>query len=189
MTALHTNVKTATMNDVFYNHLIKEVTESERECFLLSKFDGSVVDGLNFEQNMYGITSHSCEGYDGGYWDFVNLKDSKGFFMHLSKDDRFKLSNQNYNQEYSVDGRVLGLIMTMMLFSHASFSFHESKPRLSQIYAEHYHQLRDAFYGAVDSLAYGVRDEYGEYIQNDNISNEVKDEIKEMASVVHAYLD
>ena len=182
-------VKIATMNDLFYDSLTKEVSENERGDFLMSKFNGSIMDSLNFEQNLYGMTSHSCKGYDGGYWEFVNLNTNRGFFIHLSKDKRFSLTNLNYQQEYSVDGRVLGVIMSMMLFSHASFTFFESKPELAKQYAEHYHLLRDAFYTVVDSMAYGVQDEDGEYIQDETVSEEVKQEIKAMASVVNAYLD
>ena len=183
------NVKSATMNDLFYNRLIKEVSESERNDFLMSKFNNSIMDSLNFEQNLYGMTDHSCKDYNGGYWEFVNLNANKGFFIHLSEDKRFSLTNLNYQQEYSVDGRVLGVMMSIMLFSHASFAFSESKPSLAEQYAAYYHFLRDAFYSLVDAMAYGTQDDNGDYIQDETVSEEVKQEIKDMASVVNAYLD
>ena len=181
--------KKATMNDLFYNRFVKEVSQDEREGFLMSKFNGSIMDSLNFEQNLYGMTGKSCEVYNGGYWEFANVKDSKAFFIHLNKDKRFILNNLNYAQKYSVDGRVLGVVMCMMMYSHASFHFFNSKPDLAKVYAQHYHNLRDAFYSLVDAMAYGTQDDNGDYIQDETVSEEVKQEIKDMASVVNAYLD
>ena len=189
MTTSTENTKIATMNDLFYDRFVKEVTEDEREDFIMTKFNNSIINSLMFEQNVYGITNHSCKDYDGGYWEFANLNQNKGFFMHLNKEERFTLQNLNYQQAYSVDGRILGLIMCIMLYSQASFTFFKSKPDLSKLYSEHYHNLRGAFYSTVDSMAYGVPDENGDYVQDDSVSEEIRAEIKEMASVVHSYLD
>lgn len=190
------NILTANMSDLFYNQLVNVVSERDRNPFLASKFNGSTMDGIRFEGMISNASSKSCEGYRGGYWDFANLNDNGGFFMHLGEDERFIVSNNNYAQDYDVDGRIFGLMMSMIIYSHASFQFHESKPALSQKYAEYYHNLRDAFYGLVDKLAYPQKNDKGHLVTpqdsdgNDIIvSEEEKASILQMSSVIFSYLD
>lgn len=190
------NISIASMSDVFYKQLVNVVSEKRRNPFLASKFNGSTMDGINFEGMISNASSKSCSDYNGGYWDFAELKDNDGFFMHLGEDERFIVSNNNYAKDYDVDGRIFGLMMSMIIYSHASFQFHESKPALSQKYAEYYHHLRNSFYGLVDKLAYPQEDDEGNIITpKDSEGNDIivtekeKADILQMSSVCYSYLD
>ena len=170
----------AAMSDLFLNELATIVEEEKRIDFLPAKFAGYLMAVLSFETNIYHQASKMDENYTGGYWEFADCANNKGFFMYPDTDDSLHLHNINSYEEYEVDGRIFGLIASLMVFSNASFAFYEKAPKLSQLFAEHYHATRNAFYDAVDKIAYS---------KDSSVSEEEKQQVKDMSAIVTRYLD
>lgn len=169
-----------TMSDKFYEALVTVVPESIRMHFLPAKFKGNINAFLSFENGVYNQANKMCRDYDGGYWEFAECKDGNAFFIHPNGADKsYTISNINTQQDYEVDGRIFGMLASWIIFSHASFAFEHKDPSASAMFANHYHALRDAFYGLVDDMAY----------ENPDVSEEEKQAIKEMSSIVYSYLD
>ena len=171
---------TVTMTDKFYEEFIAVVPDCIRIDFLPAKFKGNINAFLSFENAVYNQANKMCSDYDGGYWEFVEAKDGNAFFIHPDNDDTsHTISNINTYQDYEVDGRIFGMLASWIVFSQASFAFEHKDPSASAMFANHYHALRDAFYSTVDKMVY----------ENDEVSKEEKQAIKEMSSVVYSYLD
>ena len=168
------------MSDKFYEALVTVVPDSIRMDFLPAKFKGNINAFLSFENAVYREANKMCNDYKGGYWEFVESKEGNAFFMHPDSDDTsYTISNINTQQDYEVDGRIFGMLASWIDFSHDSFAFEHKDPSASAMFANHYHALRDAFYGTVDALVY----------ENDDVSAEEKEAIKAMSSIVYSYLD
>ena len=190
------NTENAKMSDLFYEQFAIAATGKARDNFTANKFDGLKSAWNTFETGVFNITDRSAPDYKGGLWEFADLVDGGGFFIHLGKDKTFTLTNLNYDQKYNVDGRILGLIMCLMRYSHASFEYNPHNKKLSQEYAGYYHDTCDAFYSLAEKLCGELEDEDGNIIKaTDSDGNEiiVSDEeqkgISDMVSIVCAYLD
>lgn len=172
-----------TMSDYFLEKMVDVIDGiDERDDFLVSQFDQDIHASLAFERATFHHASEMSEDYTGAYWEFAKAKTGNGFFIYPSSDKGYVIHNQNTYKHSAVDGRIIGLMASIMTFSHASFAFAEKHPEISQMFAEHYHALKNAFYGCVDRLAYNT----------DGDSDATKEQIvaiKEMSSIVTSYLD
>lgn len=192
----NSNTENARMSDLFYEQFAVAAKGKAREYFTVNKFDGLKSAWFAFENGVFVLTDRSTPDYKGGQWEFADLKEGGSFFIHLNKDKTFILTNPNYDQKYNVDGRVLGLIMCLMRYSHASFEYNGHNKKLSQEYAEYYHNTCDAFYSLADKLCGELEDEDGNIIKATDsdgneimVSDEEKKSISDMVNIVASYLD
>ena len=167
------------MNDAFFANM-GEVVKGVHKCngFLPRKLRGLYEPLLNFENSIYALSESKSNDYDGGSWKFVQCKENDAFFMYPADDKEYTITNQNYQCEYIVDNKLFGMMMCMIAFSNLSFK-HQNKESISQMYAHHYHNLRNSFYSAVDNMCEG----------DNRASDEVIEEIKAMSRIVYSYLD
>ncbi len=76
-------------------------------------------------------------------------------FAYPDVDNTFDLSNpMNYGSAKSIDAQTLGIIVSMMVYSIASFQFEPTNAQLSAVMGDNYHSLRNSFYGFLDTALY-----------------------------------
>ena len=172
-------ITVTTMNDAFFNELASIVKDEERFDFLPAKFKGNPTWSVGFENIVYSLTDKMNTGRKGGgSWEFCDCKDNSAFFIYPSSGNSFDV--EGFYCNFKVDARTLGIIVCMKAFSHASFIYCQSNPELAQIYAEHYHGLREAFYSLADKMNSDT---------NTTLTAEQKKEIDDMITAVYRVLD
>ena len=183
-TPIALELKVITMSDYFLEKFAQVIVSiNERNNFLHTKFENDIRAGLVFERAVSVNAGVMSEDYNGGYWEFATAKEnSKAIFMYLDDEKGYVIHNQNTQRTSAVDGRILGLMSCMMSFSHGSFALAKDHPKASNIFTNHYHALRNAFYKCVDELAYNVEGK-------SDATEEQIEEIKAMSRIVTSYLD
>lgn len=171
-------IAVTTMNDAFFNEFASIVKDEKMPDFLPAKFKGNVMWGIGFENIIYSLARKMDSNYTGGSWKFCDCKSNDAFFIYPNSSESFDVGGFYCN--FKVDARVFGVIVNIMAFSHASFSYYESRPELAQLYADHYHKLCAAFYGLADSMNSD---------DNTTLTAEQKKEIEDMVTVVYRVLD
>lgn len=172
-----------TMSDFFMEKLGKVIEDiDERNDFLPAQFQNNVAASLTFERLVFSNAEKMSEDYTGNFWDFAKTHSGDGFFIYPSSEKSFCIHNQNTYQHSAVDGRIFGLMASLMVFSHASIAFHKTHPTISDMFGGHYHNLRNAFYDCVEILAY---DKEGQ----SEATEEQRSDIKAMSAIVTSYLD
>ena len=176
------------MPEIFLNNFVSIIEDDEERMeFLPWLMKGNVFHGLTFENLVYQMSEKLTSDYNGGYWDFTKTKKNDVGLMLYGANKALTVANQGNYTEATVDGRIFGVIVSMMVASHASFAFYESKPDLAEKMANLYHGLRDAFYATVDALAYP--DEEIDYRLDVKATDEEIEQIKRMSSTVWSLLD
>lgn len=174
------------MNDFFLNYFsskVDAVEDNSLSDFMAHKLKG-VINAINCENFIYHSASETSPNYRGGSWSFRELNNG-GLFTFPEGDEVYAATGFYY--EAQIDGRILGLAACMKAFSEASFYYNEKgKDDLAETYAALYHNLRDAFYSAVDELTCY---EDLEIARNPDITDEQIKQIKEMSEVVYRLLD
>lgn len=96
---------------------------------------------LRLEPFVYSITESIAREYHGGYWEFYTLSND-GFYMCPSTDSQFHVVCENgFEGDMSADA--LGIVACLYAYSHLSFS---DNGKLAEVYANHYHWLREFMY-------------------------------------------
>ena len=168
------------MNNTFFKSIGDAVKGTRNQNnFLPKKLRGLYEPLFNFENSIYALSASKSDDYQGDSWTFVQCKENDAFFMYPNDNKEYTITNQNYQCDYVVNNKLFGIMMCMIAFSQLSFK-HQNKEDVSQMYAHHYHNLKDSFYSAVDNLC-----EEGE----NRASDKVVAQIKEMSSVFYSYLD
>ena len=111
------------------------VPESERMSFVDSLFGMSYM--LKLEPAVFSIAEALSGNYTGGYWRFHDLSNG-GFYMAPNFDTEFTLSCENGFQG-KVSPDAFGITVCLYAYSELSFAGY----RLAQVFAEHYHLLRE----------------------------------------------
>jgi hypothetical protein len=108
--------------------------------------------GLNFplhlEPIVYAITDNISEEYNGGYWEFYELRNG-GFYMAPRSDSPFNVSCEN-GFEGELSGDALGI--TACLYAYSQLSFGDNC-EFAETCAEQYHLLRDYMFEHSESGA------------------------------------
>ena len=185
------NQEVTTMPNVFFNEIATIVKEEDRLDFLPLMFKGVAKGYIGYERLMFNQATAMSEDYKGGLWEFAKTKEGDSFFMFPSGDEAYTIHIPMRQATYKVDGRIFGLLASMIVFSHASFAYFDTDQKLARIYANHYHALRNVFYSAVDRLIHYTDDE-GENIPVEKRVKLTKikfTQIEEMSSLVWSYLD
>ena len=92
---------------------------------------------MQLEPLIYNLASNMAEDYNGGYWEFYIL-DNDGFYMAPGAGGPYRVSCVNgYEGKLSADA--FGI--TVCLYAYSLLSF--EKDDMAQVYAQHYHWLRD----------------------------------------------
>jgi len=93
---------------------------------------------LNIDPAIYSIAGNIASEYNGAYWEFYILSNG-GFYMAPNSDQLYQVSCENgYAGTLTADA--LGITACLYAYSHLSFS---SNPAFAEIYANHYHWLRE----------------------------------------------
>jgi len=92
---------------------------------------------MQLEPLIYNLASNMAENYNGGYWEFFIL-DNDGFYMAPGAGGPFKVSCSN-GYEGTLSADAFGI--TVCLYAYSLLSF--EKGDMAQVYAQHYHWLRD----------------------------------------------
>ena len=92
---------------------------------------------LVLEPAIYNFAGRLAKEYCGGHWQFYQLSNG-GFYMAPDTEQSHRvISDNGFEGNMSADG--LGMTACLYAYSHLSLS---SKPN-GQLYAKHFHQLRD----------------------------------------------
>jgi hypothetical protein len=146
------------MNDELLKHRrdhgAQQVSEGQRLGTLPDVFGGTV-NGLIVEQAVFNVAGQIVDGYRGGYWEFVRLRDG-GFYMHLDTEQKYRIRCEGNGYDGEVSGDALGIIVCMFAYSNLSFeatgAFQE---RLSNLYyslrgyMQHHPEVQEIL-GAID---------------------------------------
>lgn len=93
---------------------------------------------LQLEPTIFSFAAQLSPDYHGGYWEFHALGNG-GFYLAPDSDEPFAICCPNgYSGQLSPDA--FGITVCLYAYSHLSFS---AAGRIAQVYAEHYHLLRD----------------------------------------------
>ena len=97
---------------------------------------------MQLEPTVFNVASMLSPDYGGGYWEFYELGND-GFYMAPESDVPFNLSCPNgYEGQLSPDA--LGIAVCLYAYSHLSFI---TKGSVAEVYAQHYHLLREYMLG------------------------------------------
>lgn len=111
------------------------VPEAERMAIVDRLFGISYV--LKLEPTVFSIAEVLADEYTGGFWEFHELSNG-GFYMAPRFDTEFTLSCENgFDGKLSPDA--FGITVCLYAYSELSFV----GDRLAQVFAEHYHLLRE----------------------------------------------
>lgn len=133
---------------------MKFVAEKDRLNFLPKMFQNQPTLLMLFENIAFKNAYELCKDYDGGYWEFIEL-DNGSFFIYPDFGGVKQCSCAENWAEGQLDGRVLGVICTMLALNHLSWMLYEKDLKSAEIANKLYFQLRDWVY----------RDETGDAIR------------------------
>lgn len=121
------------------------VAEDDRLDFLPEKFQNQLLL-LNFDNYVFQFAEKLCREYNGGYWEFVELPN--GAFFSYPDFDGFKDCScaDNY-AEGSLNGRLLGMICTLLALNHLTWAIYKTNVKAADIAEELYFKLRGYIYG------------------------------------------
>ena len=168
------------MPNVFFSQLVQSQpkTDAQRMKFLPENLGGNFKALMVFENAVYDSSDRIISGGNTpAYWEFAKTENS--FFMYPGIEGGITADNHGNYSTKTVDGKTFGIIVSIMTFSNLSFAFYGRDDKLSSMFGEHYHNLRNDFYSLVDELAYN----------DDAISKEEIEVIEAMSSAVYMLLD
>ena len=116
--------------------------------------NGSFLLGMVAKQSQ-SFLGHGCDVSDDES-DWITAKTVDGAMFAYPKTDSTLCSSNPMSggSAKNIDPKAFGLIVSMIVFSHASFVFSEKHPILSQIMSNGYHSLRSSFYSLLDVALY-----------------------------------
>ncbi|WP_255474408.1 MULTISPECIES: antirestriction protein [Pantoea] len=80
------------------------------------------------------------EGYNGGFWEFVQLPNGGGFMQ--SPGDEYRFRNPENWTDMIVSAEVAGIILTALVLNHRSWMHsHHDQEELCAHFCERYEQL------------------------------------------------
>lgn len=153
---------------------MKFVAEKDRSNFLPKMFQNQPTLLMLFENIAFRQAHKLCPEYDGGYWEFVEL-DNGAFFIYPDFGGTVDCSCAENWAEGELDGRVLGIICTMLALNHLTWLLFEDNSKAAEIANKLYFSLQDWIY----------RDETGDAITA--VSD--ADTASNFTSAVYRFLD
>ena len=118
---------------------IKPLHERYRMNFLPKMCGNSF---LMFETALYNIAGALSDNYDGGYWEFVQLKDVQNGFYCFPDGAVFECeNNMNYASGF-LDGRLFGLLVSLLALNSLAWKTQGSQQE----------RFVNAFYGVKDKV-------------------------------------
>lgn len=133
---------------------MKLVAEEDHIDFLPKMLQNRPSLIMLFENIVFKNAHQLCKEYDGGSWEFVELENG-AFFIYPDFDGVKQCSCDTNWAEGQLDGRVLGVICTMLALNQLIWMLYEKDLKSAKIANELYYQLRDWVY----------RDETGDAIR------------------------
>ncbi|ELV7517785.1 antirestriction protein [Photobacterium damselae] len=103
---------------------------------------------IHIEAYCYHLASKYVDGYNGGYWEFVELhKDSSsgvvGRYASLVTNGTVRLVNPMNYSDVTLSSSAAGIALFMMLYSDYANILHKSKPDECEYFSKLYFQLKD----------------------------------------------
>ena len=113
------------------------IAENSRADALAGAFGTTAC--VHVEAYIFRMADELLPAYQGGFWDFIRLKDG-GFYMALDPRDSYQcqVAGNGYHGELS--GDAAGIVCCMMVYSHMSFV---AKGRLQELLTKHFHWVRE----------------------------------------------
>lgn len=99
---------------------------------------------MTVEGRIYDLLREFSTDYTGGYWHFYEL--SNGGFYMAPELEKLRLSVAGNGFEGQMSGDAAGIAVCLFAFSHLSFGYREA-----EVFARHFHRLRDFALGHAES--------------------------------------
>jgi hypothetical protein len=91
---------------------------------------------MQVESRIYDQFREIAPGYDGGFWEFVDLSNGGGYLAPAG--ETFLIDQPSNYFQGTVSADAAGVIVTLYVLSELSFKYPEEP-----LFADHFHQLRD----------------------------------------------
>ena len=105
---------------------------------------------LMFETALYNIAGSLSDNYNGGYWEFVQLKDVQNGFYCFPDDDAFECANNmNYASGF-LDGRLFGVLVSLLALNSLAW---KTKGIQQERFVNTFHGVKDKIFDDLYQIA------------------------------------
>lgn len=149
------DTKTTSLTALFWDKFITktnvELADLPDRC---KGGNGSFLKGMVATKAQDFLADDSEVSEDSEDWVTAETIDG-AVFAYPNVERTLNMENpMNYGSAPNMDAQAFGLIVSMIVYSHASFGFYESNPQLSEVMGNNYHKLRTSFYELLDAALY-----------------------------------